>query len=68
MGNQQTRLLNHNNVVVKLLVEPNDHVKVWITENDIKICHDTMVEYREYAVKPDYLAKHPQFATYGFPR
>lgn len=64
MGNQQTRYLNHNQVFVKLLVQPDDYIKVWITENDIKLCHDTMIEYREYAVKPEYLEKQPELTPW----
>ena len=46
MGNIQTRQVNHNRVIVKLLVQDDGHVKVWIIENDINMYHDLMMEYR----------------------
>ena len=46
MGNVQTRDVNHNRVIVKLLVQDDGHVKVWIIENDINMYHDLMMEYR----------------------
>lgn len=55
MGNQQTRHLNHNKVIVKLLVLPNDYVKLWVTENDVNIAKDVMIEYRELDSNHEYL-------------
>lgn len=47
MGNVQTRQVNHNRVIVKLLVQDDGYVKVWIIENDINLYHDVMMEYRK---------------------
>lgn len=63
MGNIQTRLLNHNRVEVKLLVQDDDYVKVWVTENDIKTSHDVMSEYRELDVNRPYLKERSQFTA-----